>query len=267
MVQHPAPSSQHTKCRKVHNADMGPKLGVGMPKRRKKKVVAVQAAASEQAAANSVSMTEKPPPASPQLKPATLPKRAPPPSPGALKLKELDAAAAKAARELREAQASEQHAAFEFASAKKIYSAKLSSIDKAMKRKRRPLGRRKALNKLWDADIALRTAHHMHTQFQLMAARQLVKLRDAQNSVLNSKLRRKHAVWKPIGRAGSAMLRKTVHSTIPSQFPTTVCVERHTATAPMSNEREKLAAFHSQLDQYVGKLHAQRIAERQQAAV
>ena len=43
------------------------------------------------------------------------------------------------------------------ASAKKIYSAKLNSIDKAMKRKRRPLGRRKALNKLWDADIALRT--------------------------------------------------------------------------------------------------------------
>ena len=232
---------------------MPKKLGVGMPKRRKKKAVALAPAATEPAAASAVAVAKEPLPVSPQKKPAASPARAgcqtPPPSPGALKLKELEAASAKAARELRSARALEKQAEAKFHTMVQVryfaQSSKMNSIDKAMRRKRRSLSGHKALNKLWDTDVALRTEHHMlqfmFTQFKLITVTALVKLRDAQNAVLKSKLRQKvkrSRVWKPMGRAGGMLCQAR-----PKKLKMAACVERQTVATQTTSHFVKMWYF------------------------
>ena len=241
------------------------KLGVGMPKRRKTKAPAVPTAAAEPVVVPAVAVTEEPPPESPKVKPTASPVRAPPTSPGAVKLKELEAASAKAARELRTAQSLEKQASAALTMAGKVYNSKINSIGKAIERKRRPLNGRKALNKVWDADVALRSAHHIHTKFQLMTATSQVQLRDAQNAVLHSKLRRnlrQARVWKPMGRASSVLCKGPAAS--PKKLK--VAADRRTVATqtgcPMENDR--LAKLNVQLDQYADQLR-DKIARWQEA--
>ena len=110
MVQQLTTRSMSPSSRRESSAEMPRKLGVGMPKRRKTKVPVVEAVAAEAAATPAVTEAEEPPPASPNHKHKPSPARAPPPSPGAVKLKGLEAAAAKAARVLRRTASNQEKA-------------------------------------------------------------------------------------------------------------------------------------------------------------
>ena len=183
---------------------MGPKLGVGMPKRRKKKVLTLPIAATEPAVASAAAVTEKPPPASPeqQLKPS--PTRAPPPSPGTLHLKELEAVAAKAARALRRTQTQEDRAFYDYQVALKVGNSKLGIILKTVKRKRKPIAKLEQRLKAKEVELELKEAELWSTECMLLRFHATAVLRDAQNAVLNSKLRRKFVrahMWKPLGNA------------------------------------------------------------------
>ena len=87
---------------------------------------------------------------------------------------------------------------------------KCEAIDRAGKRKRKPLAPYKVLNKLWAAESALKEAHLRHVVSRWKTALDTVKLRDAQNVVLHAKLRRPQVqrarIWKPLGKATGAML-------------------------------------------------------------
>ena len=67
---------------------------------------------------------------------------------------------------------------------------KCEAIDRAGKRKRKPLAPYKVLNKLWAAESALKEAYLRHVVSRWKTALDTVKLRDAQNVVLHAKLRR-----------------------------------------------------------------------------
>ena len=235
------------------------KLGVGMPKRKKKKVQAAAAVATEPAAAPAAAVAEMPPPPSPKRRAAPSPARAPPPSPGAVKLKELEAAAAKAARVLRLTHSDEQKAEKAFILAVNLFGPKNNSIEKAGKRKRKPLSAWKALNKLWAAESEVKGAQLLLYQCMWRTAVDTVKLRDAQNAVLRAKLRRKSQsrrvrAWNPQGR-GVVAARRLQHSLKVQVAASPVCSLLSDVTPESaSSERIDLKTLDAQLKQYSDEL-------------
>ena len=167
------------------------KLGVGMPKRKKKKVEVAAAVATEPDTAPAAAVAEMPPPPLPKQRAATSLMRAPPPSPGAVKVRLLKAAVRKAQEVVRTGSKCLKQELAVLKNAKKTQRARLSSIERASERKRKPLAPHKVLNKLWDAVVAMREEEQMYLAGQALFAEDTVKLRDAQIALLRFQLRRK----------------------------------------------------------------------------
>ena len=167
---------------------------VGMKPAKKVKVPKAETAAGEVNTIEEVASVEQQPPKRKSAKLETPPqsprKATVPPSPGKQKINLL-------ASELRfmnkltgwyvKAVGDGENT---FHMAKKVFHAKLNVIEKAARRKVKPITPRQELNRLWNAESTLHKAHVCFVLVREQAALECVKQRDCHLVLLEAKLRR-----------------------------------------------------------------------------